>query len=188
MPIDKQHPHSVRIHNPQNTAVVQFLSKAWNESQRNQPPFYLEADALLWSTDKCKFYALSSPFPLYTHSDHLPLQWMNASTKGPASQFLIENLSEIETVPVHHWTDQFHRRRRQPLSDAWTSPPGPSWPYVQHRAAAPSTSCMFEKFCRRPHPRRLRHPESPHCSAVVVHCNRRCHADCPRPPWRPACC
>jgi hypothetical protein len=88
----------VRIHNPQNTAAVQFLSKAWNESQRNRPPFYLEADALLWSTDKCKFHALSSPFPLYTCSDHLPLQWMNASTKGPVSQFLIENLSEIETV------------------------------------------------------------------------------------------
>ena len=98
VPLDKQHPHSVRIHNPQNTAVVQFLSKAWNESQRNRPPFYLEADALLWSTDKCKFYALSSPFPLYTYSDHLPLQWMNASTKGPVSQFLIENLSEIETI------------------------------------------------------------------------------------------
>ena len=90
-PIDEQHPYSVRTRNSQNTAVVQFLSKTWNESQRNRPPFYLEADALLWS----------SPFPLHTCSDHLPLQWMNASTKGPASQFLIGNLSEIETVHQH---------------------------------------------------------------------------------------
>jgi hypothetical protein len=43
--------------------------------------------------DKSKFYALSSPFPLYTYSDHLPLQWMSTSQKGPVSQFLIEQLS-----------------------------------------------------------------------------------------------
>jgi hypothetical protein len=48
--------------------------------------------------DKSKFYALSSPFPLYTYSDHLPLQWMSTSQKGPVSQFLIEQLSEIDYV------------------------------------------------------------------------------------------
>ena len=48
--------------------------------------------------DKTKFYSLSSRFPLYTYSDHLPLQWMNKSMKGPVSQFIIENLSEIESV------------------------------------------------------------------------------------------
>jgi hypothetical protein len=63
------------------------------------PPFYpcLEADALLWGIEKCRFYALSSRFPFYTCSDHMPLQWMNKSQKGPVSQFIIENLSELET-------------------------------------------------------------------------------------------
>jgi hypothetical protein len=47
------------------------------------------------------FYALSSPFPFYTYSDHLPLQWMKKSTKGPASQFIIENLSELDVIHQH---------------------------------------------------------------------------------------
>ena len=84
VPIEKQYPWSARVHHPQNMSVIQFLSKAWNEAQRNRPPFYLEADGLLWATDKCKFYALSSPLPFYTYSDHLPLQWMKTSTKVQA--------------------------------------------------------------------------------------------------------
>ena len=75
-----------------------FMSKAWNETQRNRPPFYLEADALLTFMIKSKFYALSSRFPLYTYSDHLPLCWMSKSEKGPVSQFLIEDLAELDTV------------------------------------------------------------------------------------------
>jgi hypothetical protein len=68
------------------------------EALRLRPPFYLEADALLWGTNEVKFYALSSPFPLYTYSDHLPLNWMKKSEKGPVSQFLVEQLSELDTI------------------------------------------------------------------------------------------
>jgi hypothetical protein len=35
-----------------------------------------------------KYYALSSPFPLYTYSDHMPLKWMEKT----------EHLSEFNTV------------------------------------------------------------------------------------------
>jgi hypothetical protein len=63
VPIDQQHPWSARTHCADNMSVVAFFSKAWNETQRNRPPFYLEADGLLWSMGKAKFYALSSPFP-----------------------------------------------------------------------------------------------------------------------------
>jgi hypothetical protein len=77
--------------------VIAYFSKAWTDTQRLRPPFYLEADSLLWCTDEAKFFALSSPFPLYTYSDHMPLSWMKKSEKGPVSQFLIEQLSELET-------------------------------------------------------------------------------------------
>ncbi len=77
--------------------VIAHLPKAWTDSQRLRSPYYLEADSLLWATDAVKFYALSSPFPLYTYSDHMPLSWMKKSEKGPVSQFLIEHLSELET-------------------------------------------------------------------------------------------
>jgi hypothetical protein len=79
-------------------SIIQFLSKSWTDSEKNRPPFYLEADALLWAMDRTKFYSLSSSYPLYTYSDHLPLKWMSKSTKGPVSQFIIENLSEIENI------------------------------------------------------------------------------------------
>ena len=53
---------------------------------------------MLWSTYKCKYYALSSPFPLYTYSDHMPLNWMAKTEKGPISSFIIERLSELHTI------------------------------------------------------------------------------------------
>jgi hypothetical protein len=83
-----QYPYSTKTHAPDNMVVIQFLSKARNGASRNRPPFYLEADASLWGIEKCRFYALSSRFPFYTHSDHMPLQWMNKSQKGPVSQFI----------------------------------------------------------------------------------------------------
>jgi transposase InsO family protein len=98
IPIEDQHPYCPRKHGPDKVAIIQFLSKSWTETQRNRPPFYLEADALLWAQGKCKFYALSSPFPFYTYSDHLPLMWMQKSEKGAVSKFIIENLSELETI------------------------------------------------------------------------------------------
>jgi hypothetical protein len=52
-------------------SIIAHYSKAWTEALRLRPPFYLDADALLWGTNEVKFYALSSPFPLYTYSDHL---------------------------------------------------------------------------------------------------------------------
>jgi hypothetical protein len=98
IPVDQQYPYDVKIHHPDNHAVIFFLSKAWNETQRLRPPFYLEGDSLLWSTLKTKHYALCSPFPLHTYSDHMLLKWMDKSEKGPISSFIIEKLSDIDTV------------------------------------------------------------------------------------------
>ncbi len=47
---------------------------------------------------KCKYYALSSRFALYTYSDYLPLRWMEKTEKGPINSFILEHLSEFETV------------------------------------------------------------------------------------------
>jgi hypothetical protein len=98
MPISEQFPYDPKKHAPELHAVIFFLSKAFDETQRLRPPFYLEGDSLLWCTLKAKFYALSSPFPLYTYSDHMPLRWMEKTEKGPISSFIIEHLAEFETV------------------------------------------------------------------------------------------
>jgi hypothetical protein len=50
---------------------------------------------------KAKHYALCSPFPLYTHSDHLPLNWIDKTEKEPTSSFITEKLSGIETIHQH---------------------------------------------------------------------------------------
>ncbi len=97
-PIAEQYPYCKDKHAPDMMSIIAFFSKAWTKAQRLRPPFYLEADSLLWCTNEAKFYALSFPFPLYTYSDHMPLQWMKKSEKGPVAQFLIEQLSELDTV------------------------------------------------------------------------------------------
>jgi hypothetical protein len=58
----------------------------------------LEADTLLWGLAKCRFWALSSPFPLYAFSDHLPLKWVRKCEKGPVSEFTIEQLSDLSWI------------------------------------------------------------------------------------------
>jgi hypothetical protein len=98
IPIEDQYPYNAKIHASENHAVIFFLSKAWDETQRLRPPFYLEGDSLLWCTKKSRYYALSSPFPLYTYSDHMPLKWMEKTEKGPISSFILENLAEVETI------------------------------------------------------------------------------------------
>jgi hypothetical protein len=110
--IEEQYPYDKKLHSPDFMAVIAFFSKAFTEAQRLRPPFYLEADSLLWATNETKFYALSSRFPLYTYSDHMPLQWMKKSEKGPVSQFLVEQLSEVETI------HQYIQGEMNPLADA----------------------------------------------------------------------
>jgi hypothetical protein len=39
-----------------------------------------------------------SKYRLYTYSDHMPLNWMHKTEKGPIRSFIIERLAEIETV------------------------------------------------------------------------------------------
>ncbi len=97
VPIADQFPYDPKLHAPENHAVIFFISKAFDDTQRLRPPFYLEGDSLLWCTLKSKYYALSSPFPLYTYSDHLPLRWMEKTEKGPISSFILEHLSEFDT-------------------------------------------------------------------------------------------
>jgi hypothetical protein len=85
-------------HNDNTRRVIAWFSKTWSEADRKRAPFYLEADALLWGLSKCRFWAMSSPFPLYASSDHLPLKWVRHCEKGPVSSFTIEQLSDIQWV------------------------------------------------------------------------------------------
>jgi hypothetical protein len=98
IPIAEQYPYNAKTHAAENHAKIFFLSKAFDETQQLRPPFYLEGDFLLWCTLKTKYYALSSLFPLYTYSDHMPLKWMKKTEKGRISSFIVETLSEFDTV------------------------------------------------------------------------------------------
>ena len=101
VPIEQQHPYDSDAHCGDNMAVIAYYSKLWPEPLRGRPPFYLEASALMWGMEKARFYALSSPYPLYTYSDHAPLQWIQKTAKGAVSAFLIENLSDLDTIHQH---------------------------------------------------------------------------------------
>ena len=101
VPIADQHPYDSDLHCGDNMAVIACCSKLWPEPLRGRPPFHLEASALMWGMEKARFYALSSPFPLYTCSDHAPLQWITKTAKGAVSSFLIESLSDLDTIHQH---------------------------------------------------------------------------------------
>ncbi len=85
-------------HNNDTRLNIAWFSKTWSEADRKRAPFYLEADTLLWGLAKCRFWALSSPFPLYASSDHLPLKWIRKCDKGPVNEFTIEQLSDIQWI------------------------------------------------------------------------------------------
>jgi hypothetical protein len=56
IPVAEQYPYNAKAHAPENHAVIFFLSKAFDETQRLRPPFYLEGGSLLWCTLKSKYY------------------------------------------------------------------------------------------------------------------------------------
>ncbi len=86
----------------------------------------MEADTLLWGLSKCRFWALSSPFPLYASSDHLPLKWIRKCDKGPVSEFIIEQLSDIQ------WIHSYIRGPDNSLFDALSR-----YPLLGPRVLAP---------------------------------------------------
>ena len=86
-------------HTDENRKQIKNFSKTWKTpALANRPPFYLEADALLWGLDVTRFWSLSSPFPIYAQSDHLPLKWVKHSEKGPVSAYQIERLWDVDWV------------------------------------------------------------------------------------------
>jgi hypothetical protein len=59
--VDEQYPYCKDKYSPEKMFVIAHYSKAFTEVQRLRPPYYLEADSLLWATNETKFYALSIP-------------------------------------------------------------------------------------------------------------------------------
>ena len=52
-PVAQQYPYCSDKHSPTNMAIIAHYSKAFTEAQRLRPPYYLEADSLLWATNEC---------------------------------------------------------------------------------------------------------------------------------------
>jgi hypothetical protein len=88
-------------HNDSSRLNIAWWSKCWSEADRKRAPFYLEADTFLWGLAKSRFYALSSPYPLYAYSDHLPLKWVRKCDKGPVSAFTLEQLSDLSWIHTY---------------------------------------------------------------------------------------
>ncbi len=88
------HNDAIRFH-------IAWWSKTWSDADRKRAPFYLEADTFLWGLAKSRFYALSSPYPLYASSNHLPLKWVRTCDKGPVSAFTLEQLSDLAWVHTY---------------------------------------------------------------------------------------
>jgi hypothetical protein len=151
VPVKDQYPYNAKLHAPENHAVIFFLSKAFDDTQRLRPPFYLEGDSLLWCTLKSKYYAHSSRFPLYTYSDHMPLKWMEKTEKGPISSFILEHLSEMETV------HQYIQGKVNTLPDACSRYPMLGPKRLAMRGLANSVAEMLRRLPERLKEARLVH-------------------------------
>jgi hypothetical protein len=97
--VDKR-THTI-THNDASRLHIAWWSKTWPDADRKRAPFYLEADTFLWDLTKSRFYALSSPYPLYAFSDHFPLKWVRKCDKGPVSAFTLEQLSDLAWVRTY---------------------------------------------------------------------------------------
>jgi hypothetical protein len=58
IPVDKQYPYCAQIHAPELHAVILFLSKAFSETERLKPPFFLEGAPVLF---RRRFLAVGHP-------------------------------------------------------------------------------------------------------------------------------
>jgi hypothetical protein len=119
-------PHDIPHTDTHRRSIVWF-SKCWSDADRKRAPFYLEADALLWGLDKSRFWALSSPFPLYAHSDHLPLKWIHKCERGFVSSKTIEDLSDL------HWVQAWIKGTDNSLFDSLSR-----YPMLSPRVLAPT--------------------------------------------------
>ena len=73
-------------------------SKQWKTlHMRRAPPYYKETAAWMNGIEKSRVYTDYSPFPLQCVTDHIPLTYVkNTGGKGPVSQFVLDNLSNID--------------------------------------------------------------------------------------------
>ena len=77
--------------------AIRMWSKTWPKSYLNKPPYHCEAKAWMNCMELAKPFALDNHHPIECYTDHSPLTWIKyTSGKGPVSQFVLENLSEMD--------------------------------------------------------------------------------------------
>jgi hypothetical protein len=174
-------------HNLDTRLNIAWFSKTWSEADRKRAPFYLEADTLLWGLAKCRFWALSSPFPLYASSDQLPLKWIRKCEKGPISEFTIEQLLDIQ------WVHSYITGPENSLFDALSR-----YPLLGPRVLAPvglsdAVSQLLDSLPdslnqgRSHHPRvcPTPHPESRPTDPILASPHHPHRRSLPHPPYSP---
>ena len=77
--------------------VIRMWSKQWPTSYLNKPPYHCEAKAWMNALELAKPFTIGNKHPIQCYTDHSPLTWIkHTSGKGPVSQFILDNLSEVD--------------------------------------------------------------------------------------------
>ena len=82
--------------------TIGFFSASWTPELRRRPVFYREAWACLRFLRKIRILAMSSKFPVFVHTDHVSLKWVQFSHKGSVTSFLLDELGEIRFVMIYN--------------------------------------------------------------------------------------
>jgi len=78
--------------------VISMWSGQWKTAaMRKSPPYYKETKAWMNGITKARLYADAHPMAIKCITDHIPMTWVkNTTGKGPVSQFILDNLSNID--------------------------------------------------------------------------------------------
>ena len=66
-----------------------------------KPPYYHDVDALITGITVVRPYGEASPLTTLGITDHVPLQWIRSSAKGPVTAWRVDNLNGMNFVVAH---------------------------------------------------------------------------------------
>jgi len=81
--------------------VVAFYSAGFDEAMQRRPVYYREARALIWAMGKAKRHLELSQQQIVLVTDHNPLVWIQHTTRGTVTSWLLEEVAELDFRVVY---------------------------------------------------------------------------------------
>ena len=81
--------------------IVAFYSAAFDEAMQRRPVYYREARAMIWAMTKARRHLELSQHQIVLVTDHNPLVWIQHTTRGTVTSWLLEEVAELDFRVVY---------------------------------------------------------------------------------------